>query len=97
MYFHRTLYCIVLIDCIKCAVRYPSVADNVVDLLMDFLNGQGALDVVLFVREMVETYPDLRQSVLTKLIDCFSEIKDPSVYRVALWILGMSYCITVFG
>lgn len=72
----------------KCAVRYPAIADSVVHLLMDFLNGQGALDVILFVREIVETYPQLRPSVLSKLIECFPDINNAAVYRVALWILG---------
>jgi len=72
----------------SCAVKYPSIADSVVHLLMDFLSGPGALDVVLFVREIVETYENLRDPVLTKLIDSFQDIQDPNVYRVALWILG---------
>jgi coatomer subunit beta len=40
-----------------CAVRFPEVAPSVVQLLMDFLNGDGALSVIEFVREIVETYP----------------------------------------
>ncbi len=72
----------------SCAVKYPSIADSVVHVLMDFLNGPGALEVVLFVREIVESYPDLRESVLSKLMDCFPEIKAAHVYRVAVWILG---------
>jgi len=72
----------------SCAVKYPSIADSVVHVLMDFLNGPGALEVVLFVREIVESYPDLRAPVLSKLMDCFPEIKAAHVYRVAVWILG---------
>jgi coatomer subunit beta len=34
----------------QCAVRFPEVADSVVHVLMDFLSGDGAVDVVLFVR-----------------------------------------------
>ena len=46
-----------------CAVRFPEVAPSVVSLLMDFLNGDGALHVIEFVREIAETYPDMRQRV----------------------------------
>lgn len=71
-----------------CAVKFPAIADSVVHVLMDFLNGQGALDVVLFVREILETYPNLRESVLLKLVDSLADIKAANVYRVALWILA---------
>jgi hypothetical protein len=33
-------------------------------------------------------FPDLRESVLAKLIDRFGDIEAPEVYRVALWILA---------
>jgi hypothetical protein len=33
-----------------CAVRFPDVADSVVHVLMDFLSGDGAIDVIVFVR-----------------------------------------------
>mmetsp|Transcript_12717 Transcript_12717/g.22974 ORF Transcript_12717/g.22974 Transcript_12717/m.22974 type:complete len:643 (-) Transcript_12717:368-2296(-) len=72
----------------SCAIRFANVADSVVHLLMDFLSSQGANDVILFVREIVEIYPDMRESVVKKLIECFPEIKSAPVYRVALWILG---------
>jgi len=71
-----------------CAIRFANVADSVIHLLMDFLGGQGALDVIMFVREIVEIYPKMRVSVIKKLIDCLPEIKASNVYRVALWVLG---------
>ncbi|RYY32296.1 hypothetical protein EON62_05515 [archaeon] len=37
-----------------CAVRFPDVASNVIHLLMDFLNGEGAVTVIELVREIVE-------------------------------------------
>ncbi len=33
-------------------------------------------------------FPDLRESVLAKLIDRFGDIETADVYRVALWILA---------
>lgn len=75
----------------SCAIKFASVADGVVHLLMDFLGSDSAHDVILFVREIVQVYPKMRDSVLQKLIDCLQEIKTAQVYRVALWILG-EYC-----
>jgi coatomer subunit beta len=35
----------------------------------------SAVDVILFVREVVEMYPDLRVSVVRKLLDSLSQIR----------------------
>merc|ERR1712228_606070 len=51
----------------------------------------AAYDVILFVKEIVEEYPDLTASILEKLLDSFDEIRNETVYRVALWIFG-EYC-----
>lgn len=37
---------------------------------------------------MVETYPDLRESIVSKLLENFRDIKSPKVYRIAFWIIG---------
>ncbi|KAF1773174.1 Coatomer beta subunit, appendage platform domain [Phytophthora cactorum] len=72
-----------------CAVKFPEVANAVVHLLMEFLNQpDGAMDVVLFVRAMCESYPELRESILQKLMISFTDISLAKVYRVGLWILG---------
>lgn len=34
----------------RCAVKFPDVADAAVHTLMDFLGGDGGLDVIVFVR-----------------------------------------------
>ena len=75
----------------QCAVRFPDVAQSVVHLLMDFVQGDGAIDVIQFVRTVAERYPPIRRSVLEKLVDNFAEIKASRVSRVALWVLG-EYC-----
>ena len=75
----------------KCAVKFPEVVQNVVHLLINFLgdeNAANALDVVLFVREIVEEYPALRDGILTKLVENLAEIRAATVFRIALWILG---------
>eukprot|EP01083_Nonionella_stella_P215805 776366_1 len=81
-----------LVDAIhKCAVEFPSVASSVVHVLMNHLgdeNSSSAKDVVYFVREIIEEYPHLRKSILSKLMENFCEIRTAAVFRVALWILG---------
>jgi len=72
----------------QCAVKFPDIAESVVHVLMDFLNTDGAMDVIVFVRAIVEQYPLLRESVLRKLLANFGEMTGTSVLNVALWILG---------
>mmetsp|Transcript_19774 Transcript_19774/g.24391 ORF Transcript_19774/g.24391 Transcript_19774/m.24391 type:complete len:972 (+) Transcript_19774:120-3035(+) len=74
-----------------CAVRFPQVAESVVHVLMDFLSTDGGMQVIIFVRAIIEQYPPLRESILTKLLSALSEISNSSVMCVCLWILG-EYC-----
>ena len=74
-----------------CATRFATVADAAVHVLMDFLGGDGAMDVVVFARAIVEQYPALRAGVLAKLLANFADIAAAPVLAVALWILG-EYC-----
>ncbi|KAI7904104.1 adaptin N terminal region-domain-containing protein [Cokeromyces recurvatus] len=80
-----------------CAIKFSEVAANVVHVLMEFLgdsNNPAAVDVVSFVREVVEKFPGLRESILEKLLDIFTDMKSGKVFRGALWIIG-EYCETV--
>ncbi|KAG9220316.1 hypothetical protein CCMSSC00406_0006381 [Pleurotus cornucopiae] len=73
------------------AIKFSEVAASVVHALMDFLgdsNNPSALDVVSFVREVVEKFPHLRPTITEKLISTLPEIKSGKVYRGILWILG---------
>ncbi|GBG29303.1 Coatomer subunit beta [Hondaea fermentalgiana] len=72
----------------QCAIRFANVASSVVHLLLDFLSSEGAINVILFVREIVAVYTEMRASVVSKLIEALPDIKTAQVYRVALWILG---------
>eukprot|EP00615_Pteridomonas_danica_P000322 CAMPEP_0114361378 /NCGR_PEP_ID=MMETSP0101-20121206/24679_1 /TAXON_ID=38822 ORGANISM="Pteridomonas danica, Strain PT" /NCGR_SAMPLE_ID=MMETSP0101 /ASSEMBLY_ACC=CAM_ASM_000211 /LENGTH=961 /DNA_ID=CAMNT_0001506305 /DNA_START=27 /DNA_END=2912 /DNA_ORIENTATION=- len=72
----------------QCAVKFPDIADSVVHVLMDFLNTDGAMDVIVFVRAIMEQYPNLRESIFKKLLANFAEIQTSSVLNVALWIVG---------
>lgn len=75
----------------SCAVKFPEVASSVVHLLMDFLGDpmvSSALDVIFFVREICETHPSLRPSILERLRDTFSTIRASRVVSCALWVLA---------
>jgi len=61
---------------------------------MDFLgdsNNPSAVDVISFVREVVEKFPELRPAITEKLVSTFGEIKSGKVFRGAMWIVG-EYC-----
>jgi coatomer subunit beta len=80
-----------------CAIKFSEVAANVVHVLMEFLgdsNNPAAVDVVSFVREVVEKFPGLRESILEKLIETFADMKSGKVFRGALWIIG-EYCESI--
>lgn len=53
----------------------------------------AATDVLVFIREAVQKFPDLRASIIEKLIEAFPAIKSVKVHRAALWILG-EYAVT---
>jgi len=89
-----TAYRQMLIQAIhSCAMRFPDVAESVVGVLMDFMGGDGAMEVVVFVRAIIEQYPDLRETVLQTLVDNLSDITASNVLSVTLWIIG-EYCQT---
>mmetsp|Transcript_24653 Transcript_24653/g.61827 ORF Transcript_24653/g.61827 Transcript_24653/m.61827 type:complete len:954 (+) Transcript_24653:242-3103(+) len=75
----------------QCAVRFPEVANSVIHVLMDFVgdeNATSAMDVIIFIREVIETYDDLRSSLLEKLVEVLPQIKFEVVYRATLWVLA---------
>ncbi|KAK4516339.1 uncharacterized protein ATC70_011309 [Mucor velutinosus] len=97
-YEKNTEYRQLLIQSIHtCAIKFSEVAANVVHVLMEFLgdsNNPAAVDVVAFVREVVEKFPGLRESILEKLLDTFADMKSGKVFRGALWIIG-EYCESI--
>lgn len=75
----------------QCAIKFSEVAAGVVDLLMDFIadfNNSSAVDVISFVKEVVEKFPKLRPSIVERLVSTMSEVRAGKVYRGALWIIG---------
>jgi coatomer subunit beta len=62
-----------------------------VGLLMDFIadfNNSSAVDVISFVKEVVEKFPKLRSSIVERLVSTLSEVRAGKVYRGALWVVG---------
>lgn len=51
-------------------------------------------NVLIFIREVVQRYPQLKSTVVTHLLEVFSQIHNVDVHRSTLWILG-EYCTTV--
>ncbi|OZJ02582.1 hypothetical protein BZG36_04188 [Bifiguratus adelaidae] len=100
-YERNTEYRQLLIQSIHAiAIRYSEVAASVVHTLMEFLtdsNNPSAVDVISFVREVVEKFPQLRAGILERLLETLSgDVKSGKVYRGGLWIVG-EYCEGVEG
>ncbi|EFX00401.1 coatamer subunit protein [Grosmannia clavigera kw1407] len=75
----------------QCAIKFSEVAASVVDLLMDFVadfNNASAVDVINFVKEVVEKFPQLRPTIVQKLVETLGEVRAGKVYRGILWIVG---------
>lgn len=77
-----------------CAIRYSEVAASGIQVLMEFISefsNTSAVDVISFVKEVVEKFPTLRPAILDQLLATLSDIKAKKIFRGALWILG-EYC-----
>ncbi|RYO81853.1 hypothetical protein DL766_007047 [Monosporascus sp. MC13-8B] len=75
----------------QCAIKFSEVAASVVDLLMDFIadfSNSSAVDVINFVKEVVEKFPKLRASIVERLVATLSEVRAGKVYRGIIWIVG---------
>jgi coatomer subunit beta len=74
-----------------CAIKFSEVAASVVDVLMDFIvdfNNSAAIDVISFVKEVVEKFPKLRSSIVERLVSTLGEVRAGKVYRGSLWVVG---------
>lgn len=48
----------------------------------------ASLETIIFIREVIEVYPEHRQTILEKMFGLIDEIKNHLVLRVAVWIIG---------
>ena len=73
---------------------YPETIPQMLGPLMDsFLafekrGSMASLETVMFIREIIEVYPDHRQAILSKLIQQLGMIRNHLVLKVSIWILG---------
>lgn len=73
---------------------YPETIPTVLSPLMDsFLMFEGkstftSLEAILFIREVIELYPEHRENIFGKICRSFTSIRSHLVIRVALWIIG---------
>ncbi|XP_044743762.1 coatomer subunit beta [Chrysoperla carnea] len=74
-----------------CCIKFPDVAATVIPVLIEFLsdsNELAAADVLIFAREAIQKFENLRPLIIENLLDAFSGIKTSTIHRSALWILG---------
>ncbi|EZA50635.1 hypothetical protein DMN91_003531 [Ooceraea biroi] len=74
-----------------CSMKFADVAVTVIPVLTDFLsenNEAAATDVLVFVREAIQRFENLRPLIIEKLLEVFPHIRSVKVHRAALWILG---------
>lgn len=75
----------------QCAIKFSEVASSVVELLMDFIadfNNASAVDVINFVKEVVEKFPNLRPTIVQRLVSTLGEVRAGKIYRGIMWIIG---------
>jgi len=77
-----------------CTGQFSDQAQSVMFLLMDFLTETDqttATEVVMFLRELIAHYPNLRVSILQRLSETIADVTLSSVLRGCLWLFG-EYC-----
>lgn len=75
----------------KVAIRFVEVSADVVSLFLEFigeLSSSAASDVIAFIKQVIEKYPQLRKEILQHLIGALPYVSSAKAYRGALWILG---------
>jgi len=57
-------------------------------LMFEKKGSMASLETIIFIREVIEVYPEHRQSILNKLFSLLDNIRNNLVLRVAIWIIG---------
>ncbi|KAH7107854.1 coatomer beta subunit [Auriculariales sp. MPI-PUGE-AT-0066] len=83
------------------AVRFGDIvsSSSTISALMSFLADSSASssqasasaaasDAIAFVREVVQKFPNMRSTVLSKLLEALPTVRSGKVFRGALWIVG---------
>merc|ERR1719454_491822 len=72
-----------------CTGQYADQAESVMFLLMDFLTESDqttATEVVMFLRELIANYPNLRAPILQRLSETVTDMTQSRVIRGCLWL-----------
>jgi len=78
------------------SIKFPDQAAAIIPVVVEFLsdtNELAARDVLVFVREIIHKFLNLKELLLQKLLEMFPNIKSVKIVRGTLWILG-EYCET---
>lgn len=62
----------------SCCIKFPDIAATVIPVLIEFLsdsNELAATDVLVFIREAIHKFENLRPLIIEKLIESFTLIK----------------------
>ncbi|CUG86806.1 coatamer beta subunit, putative [Bodo saltans] len=75
----------------KTVMKHTSVAASVVPVLMDYICEPGAssYDVIIFIREVMQSQSELRADLLSRMSNSFQMISSPKVMRAVLWLFGV--------
>lgn len=68
-----------------CSIKFPDVAATVIPVLADFLsetNEAAATDVLVFVREAIQRFENLRPLIIEKLLEVREKIRDHRSLRI---------------
>jgi coatomer subunit beta len=80
----------------RSVIHYPEIAARMLGSLTDFLGDAAGLagpEVIAFLRELGEFYPNLREPILRHILNAFPMICSARVFRGALWTLS-EFCTT---
>lgn len=79
------------------SVKFPDVAPVIVPAVVEFISDPKemvASDVLVFCREIIHKFTNLKELLLQKLLEIMSTIKSIKILRGTLWLLG-EYCDNV--
>ena len=81
----------------QCGIKFPDINPIIIPLLLDLIgdeNEAAAQDVLVYVREAVQRFPNLKNNLVQKLLTEFNTVRNANIFRSAVWILG-EYCSTI--
>ncbi|CAF3966090.1 unnamed protein product [Rotaria sordida] len=81
----------------QCTMKFPDVANTIIPVLIEFLadkNELAALDVLVFIRDVMQKLSNLKDLIVQRLLDICGQIKSVKVLRATLWLLG-EYCSSI--